>query len=1566
MSLSPTANDAPERVLSALKRYKGSLPAERLPLFREFATLALDRIRGPFLALHSSAETLGRLELAFTHAFQRGGADVHVALHPRGKRGVSAIGNMADQPFIVDSMRLFLARAGAEYESGFNIVLPIERDDAGRIRSVGQGEHTESIVFLDADGGDLRQDLDTATATLQGSLELARVVVRDFRAMTRTCERWVEKLDDLVDGDPGLAVEARETAAFLKWLLRDNFVFMGMEATNRDAAGIQTVPGPHAGSPDGEWPKPHAPGTVQVRKSLVESRVHRAGRIDEIRIAMPGDADNTLFIRGMFTYRAITQACRQVPILRGVLRDILTHQNAEPGSFRYKGISNVFDSLPTEFLFTADKSDIENTVDLVFEAEQRQEVGVSFLMTGPFSAFCLVAMPKSSYSEDLRRELESYTLARLGATYSDSGLYVGRFETVLAYFYLTGVRPPSEEGLAELKSELRERATPWLARLWRALAADSDEDTADRLTELYGRAFPEAWTRRNSARRTVRDLHHLESLSDGRPLAVDVFEQDDDILLRIYQSRDVYLSEILPVLDAMGLLIVDSQAVEVRSTEGTLTIDTFRIRGAQGVEREMLLTRREALIEAIEAVFRKDMSSDALNRLVLSAGMSWRDVDVLRGYLRYGRQLRVKLSEERGVEIVLRRPQTTARVLALFNALFDPDLAGDRDAAVTKARSALDEELRQISTHDEDLLYRSLREAVLATMRTNAFRTDRVRHYLSFKFDCSLIELMPDPKPVNEIFVSAHDVEGVHLRFGKVARGGLRWSDRDDYRTEVLGLATTQVVKNVLIVPTGAKGGFKLKAASADPRVARQQADELYKVFIRGLLDVTDNAIDGKIVPPPRVVRRDADDAYLVVAADKGTAHLSDTANALSRTYNFWLDDAFASGGSNGYDHKKVGITARGAWVLVRRHFAEIGINPYEDAFDCVGIGDMGGDVFGNGLVETSTVRLRAAFNHLHVFLDPTPDAAASYAERQRLFAAGRDGGWDNYNTDLISEGGGVFNRSAKAIDLSPQAQEMLGIDADAAPPETVIRHILKMQTDLLWNGGIGTYVKASHETDADAGDRSNDALRVDADELRCRIIGEGGNLGLTQQARIEAAAHGVRLNTDFVDNSAGVDMSDHEVNLKILLNQVLARGELTVEARNVLLEEMTDEVAKLVLLDNDLQGRQLSRDVIRSEQNVFDFGRAIDFVTRVHGRTRAQLNLPDDAELTRRAEDGRGLTRPELAVLSSWVKMYVFDQLMQGEPKALPGYDKLLMEYFPARIQEAYADDIRGHMLADEIAMTVATNRIIADAGASFFPVNAEKTGRSIKVAAHAYLMAQELAHADEVRSTLEELRSSVQLTELNRAWVAIDAGTRHIATYWQGSRERIPRPDELTEMQSAVDEMWERQASDTMQAQDNAIHDLELSEIPRDVAVRVLKASHLNAALMVWAESKRAKKPLEQVAITQIAVGRVTRLQQVLDHLSTRPATGEWDPIALHILYNRFNRLLRELLAQVPVDGAWKTVDDLVPQLERGRLSRVRQQVDALIAEDESPSVASLLVLEERVAGVIARMGTLPAEAP
>lgn len=1539
--------------MASLADFSTSIEAEQRQLFADFVEAALPRLRGPFMAQHSPRQVLELLQKALDFAKVRVQNEIKVSIVKRN-RGCSVFSQMRDQPFIVDTIRLFLRNHKAEYHGGFHLVFDAVRDATGALVGFGDEGITESVVMLETEGGNLG-DLPDATQVLRDQLLAAQATVADFRGMVRSIERNVERLEVLGDRFPEQAQELNETADFLKWLLRENFVIMGLEGTEK-MLGIQSLDGPYRQSADGPWNPAHPYGRVQVRKGGGESPVHRSGRIDQILVTIdPDDPSQNLFICGLFTYRAITQPCRHVPVLRKVLAAILDDQKAEPGSYRNKGLANVFDSLPTELLFTASADRITKMVDLVFQTEQVSDVGVTFIPTGEHETFCVVSMPKNHYSEELAREIEAEILRALSATYSDFGMFVGRYDTVLLHCYVTGTSKLTEKGLAQVSEVIRQKAMPWAAHLWLALAESFEESVADDYYETYGNAFPSTYTRRTPPAEAVQDIVRLSELSAERKVTASLIERSGKLLLRLYQGEDVFLTRILPVLDNFGLVVRESWATEVTMRDDKSFLDTFILEPTDEVPAARLLACRQDLEDAIEAVFAMRVEDDPLNALVLTAGLSWAEVDLIRAYTEYSRQLTVKLSANRLIEILQKNPGMSYTLMRYFHTRFDPDLEGDREQLLAVAADKVDKGLRYILSHDEDLVFSTIFELMRGSIRTNYYRTDRKFHYLSFKIDCARVDSLGPVRPLYEIYVHHRDVEGVHLRFGPVARGGLRWSDRDDYRTEVLGLVTTQLVKNVVIVPTGSKGGFYLKHPDPDRAVLRREADHHYKTFIRGLLDLTDNTVDGKVVKPPRVVCHDGDDPYLVVAADKGTAHLSDTANGISAEYGFWLDDAFASGGSVGYDHKGVGITARGGWVLARRHFAEMGIDPYTTDFTCVGVGDMGGDVFGNGLIESKHTQLLAAFNHLHIFLDPNPDAGRTWIERKRLFDEVK--GWDAYDTSLISEGGGVFDRRAKAIPLSPQAQEMLGIHEAEADPNLVIHKILQMNVDLLWNGGIGTYVKASNETHAQADDRSNDAVRIDANQLRARIVGEGGNLGFTQNARIEAGLLGVRLNTDAIDNSGGVDLSDHEVNLKILFGQIVRRGEMSQEARNQLLADLTDEVADLVLENNDIHGRQLSRDQLRSKSDVFAFGRAIAFVERHFPVTRRQLRLPSAAVLAERAARNEGLTRPELAVLSAWVKMFVYKELLAADPKAIPGYDAMLFEYFPRPVRVGHAEDIRNHMLADEIAMTVATTRMIGDAGAAFFPMMMETTGAGVAEVATAYLKAQRIARTTDVRATLEELRTHVSLAALYQSWVMVDAGAREVASYWLSAQGRIPTDDEIDQMTEAAQQVYELQASEVAARNATVLEDLKAADIPDPVARLILKAQYLNITLMIWAESNRTGVEFPRMVVQHLAVARASRVGQILTDLGSRAASGQWDPIALRILHHRFHQLLRTLVAKTPVDGTSNRVDDLVPRLSTGFLAGVRDQVDEMLG-DEEPSVATLLVLEERIATAISRL--------
>ncbi|MCB9663165.1 MAG: NAD-glutamate dehydrogenase [Alphaproteobacteria bacterium] len=1547
-----------QRVLRALDQQGADV--EGSELFRAFVRETVSRIRGPFLAQHPPRQVLQVLQEGFRFLRAHRPAEVGVEVRPGPTRGIEVFACLDDQPFIVDTIRLFLRRRGADFWGGFHVIVRTERDAEGRLIAVGpECSRAESLSAVEADEGTLT-DLADGTQELRDMLELARLTVRDFKPMVRAVERVMERCEGLAERRPDRAAVYQETAAFLKWLLRDNFVFMGLRSPDV-TLGTESSDGPFGGMIGAGWVEPHWPGTVRVRKSLQESPIHRNGRIDEILVTLDPEATegDDLFLRGLFTYRAVSHPSRNVPILRGVLRDVLEAQQADPGSFRYKGIANVFDSLPTEFLFTTPREAISQMVELVLDSETQQEVGVTVLRNEDGSAFCLMSMPKSFYSEDLRREIEREIHALLRPTYVDHGLFVGRFDTLLLHDYLTGLGDGSDATLQTFIERVRALATPWTSRLWQEAADREGEERADYLVDAFGRAFPETYTRRTPVDRALRDIRHLDSLSQGGAVSADLFEEGDgEVILRVYQRHDVYLTELLPIIDHFGLIVRSSEVVEVRCPGGTLQFDSLRLE-VTGDDRGRLFQHRERFLEALPAVFGKLVDDDPLNALVVTAGLDWTAVDVVRAYLRYMRQIQVPVSLPRLQAIVLDRPDLVARLHALFVARFDPDVP-DRATAVEEALDHVDELLRRIHAHDQDVVFGGLRDLVLATERTNAFRTDREGHYLSLKLAGARVRDMRGARPLYEIYVHSREVEGVHLRFGRVARGGLRWSDRADYRTEILGLVTTQQVKNVVIVPEGSKGGFYLRTPERGGDAQRRQADRLYATFIRGLLDLTDDVVDEQVVHPPRVVVHDGDDPYLVVAADKGTAHLSDTANALSLGRGYWLGDAFASGGSQGYDHKVVGITARGAWVLVRRHFAELGRDPYTQPFTCIGIGDMGGDVFGNGLLASRTTRLVAAFNHLHVFLDPDPDPEVSFAERQRLFAAGgREGGWDRYDAAKLSPGGGVFDRGAKEMELSPQVRELLGLDQATARPEDVIQAILRLDADLLWCGGIGTYVKATGESDADVDDRSNDRFRITASRLRVRIVGEGANLALTQDARIEANRRGVLLNTDFIDNSGGVDLSDHEVNLKILLRAPVARGELSVDDRNALLASLTEDVAALVLADNDTQGRQITRDVIRAQADVFPFARAIAFVERVFGVGREVLRLPTDEELEQRAAQDEGLTRPELAVLSSWVKRYVYRELVaSGRARELHGYATFLLGYFPAALRERFRADIEAHQLADEIAMTVVTTRVVGDAGAAFVPLAVEETGQGVFAVCQAYLEAQRLARAYEVRGVLEELRTSVALHALSRAWTQVDAGCRDVVSQWLSPGLRVPTPAEIVEMEEAVDKVFELQADDVVRRNASVIAAMEADDIPADAARVVVKASYLNIALMAWWHARKLGTSLRDAAIVQLAAGRASRLQEVIDALRDRPSTGEWEPLAVHILVNRFIRLLRELVLGLGKRTEVESVDILEPQLVAGPLADVRRQVDAVLPAEGAPDLATLLVLEERVAGAVARV--------
>lgn len=1542
-----------EKLLAALSNHEspgGTDPA----VYREFVHRIAKQLRAPFASRHSPGGALDLIRLAWDIA-QRG-ADAPTVQADSGGPGVRIITVMPDQPFIVDTVRLAVTQNGGSYLGSFNVVVNLRRDSAGAIAGVGEADSpAESIVLMETEGLDA-DNLDVVCSGLAGQLRLARGMVGDFQGMIDLVDNAAFRFSRVADRVPDEAEDLRETAELLRWLLADNFILMAAILEDSTLGFAQAG---HANDWDvsslTQWPEGLCDQTVLVRKGGHPSPVHRAGRVDEIRVRIPtvgGAESRVLYLQGLFTYRAVTQPSRNVPLLRQTLVDILRGQDSRPGSYRYKGIANVFDSLPTEFLFTASTETITTIIEKVLEAEQEHDVRIHVAQNSSMDgAFVVAALPRARWSDRLRSKVQSMLVETTGGTVTDHGVYVGRYQTMLVHYYLTDVGRLANDTNEGIAQRFKELATPWQTRVHRALVDRFGETRADELIVRYGSAFADIYEQVTSPERTSRDIEMLEHMNANDGVEVDLFQDSKGrVNLRIYQSSDIILSDILPVLDDFGLSVVDQFADEVNPLEGpSRVIDTFRLQGVSGLENQDILDRGPLLVEGLKAVFAQHMPADELNRILLRANIPWQAVDLIRAYNGYARQLGLRYTLSRIQEILLGKTDLVAALWRFFEVKFNPSHNGNRTKAAQEASEALLDGLRAVTDHDQDVTFRTLHNLIDSTLRTNFYRQDRVEHYLSFKIDCARVKQMPSPRMMFEIYVHHSDVEGVHLRGGSIARGGIRWSDREDYRREVLDLVNTQMVKNVLIVPEGAKGGFFMKSTKGDYATRRKRADELYQIFIRGLLDVTDNIVEGKTVHPANVVIHDAPDPYLVVAADKGTAHLSDTANGLSMSYGFWLGDAFASGGSNGYDHKKVGITARGGWMTVRRLMQEAGLDPHTETFTCMGIGDPSGDVFGNGVVEHETMKLVAAFNHRHIFIDPDPDPKATYEERVRLFKA--NAGWDQYDQSKLSKGGGIFSRRAKSVKLTPEIQSMLGVLKDELPVDVVLRLLLRLNVDLLWNGGIGTYVKASHETNEDAGDPTNDDYRVNANTLRAKMVGEGGNLGFTQAGRIEFALSGGRINTDAIDNSGGVDMSDHEVNLKILLNPMVAAGRLDLDVRNVQLEEMTEEVAEDVLNNNDLHARQLSVDQARSVRDPMFFSRTIDWVCRMSNVTRAALTLPSDDDLRRRAASNQGLTRPELAVLQAHVKMHVFKFLKDTDKGCIPDFDAKVLAYFPDKIQALYGDDIPGHMLHHSIGMTVVTMEIIADSGAQFFPLLLELTGRSVGDIARAWYQAADLVNLDGIRADLEKCAVEIQtqndvLAEVTRLMMSLIAG-------WLSPGEPPVSDADLKTLKEALSAIGRIRGT----AHEARIHGQVDAYIARSLPQSLARKLALLAELSAAREVARLHTGEERIAnsvIRFLAIGEASRILPAVRALDGRKADGGWDPVAIGILRNRYTRLLRDLCDAVEVGPEVRLgVDRVSTRLGREELKTLQHLMDHILGE--RPSTAALLVAEERVRGWI-----------
>ncbi len=1445
-----------------------------------------------------------------------------------------------DMPFLVDSVTMEVNRQGYTLHLFNHPLFAVRRDARGQLAAIGpaSGEgRPESLIHVEVDREVDAVRLKELGEGLQRVLADVRAAVEDWAAMRARMEEVVAEL-----AAPPAFLRGEETAElreFLAWAVADHFTFLGyrdyeldvidgedqLRIVPRSGLGVLRAPAEGISQSFTELPRElralaREPRLLVLTKANARATVHRPGYLDYIgvkRFDASGKVVGERRFVGLYTSSAYHADPREIPLLRRKVARVIERAGFRPFSHAYKNLLSVLQEYPRDELFQVDEETLLETALGILRLGDRRKTR-AFIRRDVYSRFysCLVFMPRENYNTDARVRIQEILRRRLNG--STVEFTVRLSEGVLARIHLLVRTSPKDAGhydVQAIEAEIAQATKRWDDDLKVALIATMGEDRATPLMRSYMQAFPLSYREAISARAAVRDIAVMQSLTEAQPLAGSLYrpvESDEHALrLRVFSlGRPVPLSGSLPVLENMGLEVLDEHSFEVRR-EGApaVYLHDFGMRSARpipDVEAIKALTE-----DALLRVARRSLDNDGFNRLTPGAAIAPDDVIVLRAYAKYLKQAGFTYSQAYIEQTLAAHPSITARLVALFHARFDPALAERREELQQAIADEIKVALDAVAIADEDRILRRFMHLIRATLRTNHWVRDASgerKPYVSFKLQSSLVPELPEPRPLFEVWVYSTRFEAIHLRGGKVARGGLRWSDRpEDFRTEVLGLMKAQMVKNAVIVPVGSKGGFVLKNAPpmAEREAYLKEGVECYRNFLRGLLDITDNLVAGAVQPPRDVVRHDPDDPYLVVAADKGTATFSDFANAVSAEYGFWLGDAFASGGSAGYDHKKMAITARGAWESVKRHFREMGLDTQTQDFTVAGIGDMSGDVFGNGMLLSRHIKLVAAFDHRHIFLDPNPDAEASLRERERLFKLPRSS-WDDYDRKLISRGGGVYPRGAKSIPVSPEARAVLGTDLEEATPQELLKAILRAPVDLLYNGGIGTYVKCSRQGNAEVGDRANDAIRVNGSELRCKVVAEGGNLGFTQLGRVEYAAAGGRIYTDAIDNSAGVDCSDHEVNIKILLGIVQADGELTDKQRVKLLAQMTGDVAELVLADNYYQTQSLAVSGLRGEKLLDAQAGFIRSLEKAGKLNRAVEYLPDDDEIAERRLAKKGLTAPERAVLLAYSKMVLFEELLRGVLVDDEYVQSALAGYFPPLLRERHAAAMPRHALRREIVATVLANSMINRTGSVFVHRMVDETGAAPEEVARAYILVRDIFGLDPLWREIDALDNKVparvqydMLVEVGRLVVR--------ATLWflRRRRERLPIAKVLEIFRPGVEALRGR-LPEVLSAGDRGAWEGQVAQlvaegVDKGLAGKVASLGALYAALDVTEVSLEQKKGVESLAALYFALVGELELRWFADRITQLPTDTPWQALARNALRDDLAAQQRALTATV-----------------------------------------------------------------
>ncbi len=1514
----------------------------------DFVRHYLAAVSDEVLAARRPVEVAALIARHYRLAAQRTGDAALLAITPpaSGQTLASLQTVVPDMPFLVDSLSQRVRETGAGIDWSVHPILRLLRDAEGRITATAATGAAESLIHLEfeplADAAAYGR-LETA---LRETLAEVRTAVADYAAMRQQIKALQAALKLVPQG--ARPEEFAEAQAFLVWLEERHFTFLGLtESFAKTADGkvsLQSHPASGLGllragsrlaaaeeliAPQEELDKYAGSARLLViTKGNVRSTVHHFEYLDVIsvkRFAADGRLEGTVRIIGLFTAEAYHARPTEIPIVRHKVAEVIARSGLSEDSHSGKNLREILQTWPRDELFQTGEDELVAATLSVRALRDRHQLKL-VMRRDRYGRFysCLVFVPRERYSRELREIVARELMSAFEGTAVDRNVEFLRGGFTRMHFIVR--TPPGtvvEFTAGELEARLAQATRGWREQFREALGDAG-------LTAAYGEAFPLSAQESLTPIEAATDARILAALAPGWPLSPRLLLDETGTVtgLKLYRlQQPMPLSDALPLLENFGLKVANHDPMEVRAATGeTAFIQHFVLQplSVAGFHPDAL---RAAFESAFLAVQRGEAENDSLNRLVITAGMSARQVTALRTLQTYLVQTALPFGPVYMQGVFAGHPAIARRIVELFEARFDPALdEGKRKDAAIIINQALEDALDKVASLDADRILRAAVGVVRAALRTNFYQSHadgQQKSYVSIKLDPSKIADLPLPRPAFEVWVYSPEVEGVHLRGGKVARGGLRWSDRrQDFRTEVLGLMKAQQVKNTVIVPVGAKGGFVVKKGNPTDRDAWSRLGiECYKTFLRGLLDITDNRIGTAITAPKSVVRYDGDDPYLVVAADKGTATFSDIANSVSAEYGHWLGDAFASGGSVGYDHKKMGITAKGAWESVKRHFRELPTRKdiQSEDFSVVGIGDMSGDVFGNGMLLSRHIKLLAAFDHRHIFIDPTPNTEASFTERERLFALPRSS-WEDYEKALISKGGGIWPRSAKSIELSDEARKALGIEAKRLTPNELMHAILKSPVDLLWNGGIGTYIKASTQSHPEVGDRANDGLRVNGRDLRCKVIGEGGNLGATQLGRIEAALGGVRLNTDAIDNAGGVHSSDREVNIKIPLNALMREGKLTREVRDPLLASMTDDIANFVLRDSFVQSMAVSLLEATASQRLDEHAELIRTLEREGLLNRSVEFLPDEEAIKERQRQGRGLTRPELSVLLAYAKMSLFEATLKSDMPDDPFFVRDLLANFPKALVEHYPNELKSHQLKREIIATVLSNAVANRMGVSFAHRLAEDHGHDRGEVLKAYATAHEVFGGDRYWREIEALDGALPAATQYRL-MGMAAGLLKHATGWlvMAGYARKPVLASVDRFAAAIRELEAMLPAalppSYLEDWNRTVAQLIAEKVPEALARRLAATRVLGAAMDITELALAANVTLTEAAAVYFATAERFRLLWLYAAINGLQVQGKWHALArqnlrddlYHIHHLLAGRILRHPGSTAERLNAW-----------------------------------------------------------